>query len=178
MKPLNQLALLFITTVVCMACQTGTGKKQNETEKPVMVSGKRCSFDLPATLFMVPIDTSKFSPDGYYKIHSHKTNNTLQIFIFDSKVDPYDKVSNQVSHINAPEVFTAQKTDSLDRFGKYPGTGVIMTGFYQGGVVHGNIRIFSANSAERGFLIIRQLVAGNDQDDAAFETLEKSFLLK
>ncbi len=170
--------LLVLLTVSCMACHTGSGKQQHNTDKPVMVSGKRCSFDLPAALFLVPVDTNKFSPDGYYKIHSHTTNNTLQIFIFDGKVDINDKVSNQVSHINAPDIFSALKTDSLDRFGRYTGTGVIMTGLYQGGVVNGKIRIFSANGADRGFLVIRQLVAGNDGDNEAFETLEKSFLLK
>lgn len=177
-KPLTYILYLLCTLTVVAGCHTGSGKQERKTGKPEMITGKRCSFDLPSGLILVPIDTNKFSPDGYYKIHSRTTQNTLQLFVFEGPVDINDKVSNQVSHINAPDVFYALSTHSLNQFGQYKGQGVLMTGMYEGTDVHGQIRIFAANGPNRGFLIIRQHVAGNDEDLADFELLENSFLLK
>ena len=155
------------------------GRKPAQPVIPVVqLDGPRCSFDVPDPLFLDEIDTTEFSKDGYYKVHSTVSNNAMQLFVFDSRTNPKYKVSNQLKNLNRPEVFTASKIDSLNEFGQYHGTGVIMTGEYNGGIIKGVIRVFSANGKNRGFLVVQQQLSGNIKDKDAFAKVEKSFQLK
>ena len=168
------IALLAVVLFSCNSNPDST-KIDSRQYKVETVNRQRCSFDLPNNLYLGKIDSS-FSEEGYFKIVSFKSGNIMQLFVFDSPIDPEEKFKSQEDALNSPEIFTAKTIENIPRFGNYEGKGVIMKGTYSGGVVTGSIKIFSFAEENKGFLVIRQMI--HDDDTKDFDLVESTFHLK
>jgi hypothetical protein len=149
------------------------GKKQ--LTKIDKVNRERCSFELPDNLYLGKIDSS-FDEQGYFRILSDKSENRMQLFVYNSGIDLDTELKIKMEALNAPDVFKARLIDSLNQFGNYKGKGVVMSGTYEGGVVKGKIKIFCYSGQDKGLIVIRQII--NNGDTSAFKDVENSFLLK
>lgn len=166
------IALLVIGLFSCNLKRPNDKQYQGKIEK---IDKQRCSFDLAADLNLEKIDAS-FDVEGYFKIASYKSNNLMQLFVYNSQVDVDQKLGDQIHALNFPDVFKAKSIDTIYHLGSYEGKGVIMKGTYEGGVVTGTIKIFCFGTGEKGFLTIRQTI--NNGDTYNFDLIENSFLLK
>jgi len=156
-----------------MSCDHFTHKQKIKVDK---INKERCSFELPVSLYLGKIDTSSFNEQGYFRIRSHKSENRMQLFVRTSRIDVNEELKNQIEALNTPDVFTASRIDSLNQFGNYRGTGVVMSGTYKGGILKGKIKIFCYTGHNNGLIVVWQTI--NNGDTLAFKDVENSFLLK
>lgn len=139
------------------------------------VNRQRCSFQVTDKLYLDHID-SAFNPQAYFKIRSYLSENMIQLFVFDTKIDIDEKLNTEAKSLNAPDVFRADSIVKITHFGNYEGRGVIMKGTYSGGVVNGTIKVFCFSDKDKGFMAIRQTI--RSVDDKEFDVVENSFILK
>ena len=156
-----------------MSCDHSTQKEKIKVDK---INKERCSFELPVSLHLGKIDTSSFDEQGYFRILSDKSDNRMQLFVRNSRIDVNEELKIKIEALNAPGVFTASRIDSLNQFGNYRGKGVVMSGTYEGGIVKGKIKIFCYTGSNNGLIVIWQTI--NNGDTWAFKEVESSFLLK
>lgn len=163
------VVLFFPLLTSCL--DTGTN---NEIQSK-KINRERCSFALPAHLYLGTIDSS-FDEQGYFRVLSERSQNRMQLFVYNSKIDIDEELKGKIEALNSRDVFTARSIDSVNRFGDYEGKGVIMAGIYNGGIVKGKIKIFCYSNDQKGFVTIRQII--DPKDSSSFNLVEKSFLLK
>lgn len=173
MKYFNHV--LIVILVFIQACKSDV--KKSEVGNFQLIDEKRCEFKLAPDLMLKEIDTTKFDKDGYFKIYSKVSNSMMQIFVFNTEIDAAEKVADEKSALNTPEVFTANTFNDVTKFGHYTGTGLIMDGYYKGGIVKGKIKVFAYSTSKSAFLIIRQII-NTDESSDDFDKVENSFILK
>lgn len=156
-----------------MSCDHFAHRQEN---KVVKINKERCSFELPVNLYLGKIDTSSYDEQGYFRILSAKSDNRMQLFVHNSKIDENKELKIKIDALNTPDVFTARRIDSLNQFGNYRGKGVVMSGTYEGGIVKGKIKIFCYPGRDNGLIVVWQTI--NNRDTLAFKEVESSFLLK
>lgn len=170
------LSTFLLIICISVSCNNTSPKAEEETKNEYKkINRQRCSFNLPGSLFLGEIDVS-LDEEGYFRIISHRSENRMQLFVFNSKIDVDEKLDNQIEALNTPNVFTAKSIEKENRFGNYQGKGVIMKGIYQGGIVRGTIQIFCFGTGDKGFLVIRQTIKKSDTE--AFNLVENSFRMK
>ena len=174
---MKKIAPLLIACFLLLlqACIMGNGVS-NDTGK--LMNRQRCSFRLPGDLVLKPIDTNEFDKEGYFEIASNDDNETLQIFVFDHKIDPDEQLNMQQKALDTPTVFTAKTITPIKQWGKYNGKGILMSGLYAGGVIKGKITVFAYSTAKRGFLIIQQDIGSQESEKADIKLVADSFFLK
>lgn len=172
---MKKIFLIELLVFGLFSCNLNRQNDNQDKPKVEKVNRQRCSFDLSNKLFLGKIDSS-FNEEGYFRILSYKSENRMQLFVFDSQVDIDEKLDGQIKALNSPDVFTAKSIEKIKKFGSYEGKGVIMKGTYEGGVVLGTIKVFCFGTANKGFLIIRQIITNTDIED--FDLIENSFRLK
>jgi hypothetical protein len=160
--------LLFATT----SCENAGNRHKTKVEK---VNRERCSFDIPGNLYLGEIDSS-FDEQGYFRILSDKSENRVQLFVYNSEIDTDEELKIKVEALNAPDVFKAKSIDSVNQFGNYTGKGVLMKGIYAGGIIKGKIKVFCYSGKDKGFTAVTQIIDASDT--SAFKIIENSFLLK
>lgn len=168
--------LFYSIAGILLSCNGATMRNgQSEKHKIETVNRQRCSFQVTDKLYLDHID-SAFNPQAYFKIRSYLSENLMQLFVFDSKIDVDEKLNTEVKALNAPDVFIADSIEKITHFGNYEGKGVIMKGMYSGGVVNGTIKVFCFTDQDKGFMAIRQTI--RSLDDKEFDVVENSFTLK
>jgi hypothetical protein len=155
-----------------ISCDQVTNKQKIKVDK---INRERCSFELPINLYLGKLDSS-FDEQGYFRILSDKSENRMQLFVYNSGIDVDEELKTKVEALNAPGVFTARLIDSLNQFGNYQGKGVVMSGTYEGGIIKGKIKIFCYTGRNNGLIVVWQIP--NNGDTLAFKEIESSFLLK
>ncbi len=150
----------------------------NKTANAKLIDKKRCSFKLPGDLSLQPIDTSTFSIEGYFKIVPAAESGMMQIFVYNEPSEVNEKVNLQEKVLNTPDIFTASAITPLKHWGKYDGTGIVMPGIYNGGIIKGKITLFCYSNNKSSFLIIRQDIGSHESVKADFDVIENSFMLK
>jgi hypothetical protein len=163
-------AALFLFVIT--SCENAGNKQKTKFEK---VNRERCSFDISSNLYLGEIDSS-FDEQGYFRILSDKSENRVQLFVYNSEIDTDEELKIKVEALNSPDVFKAKSIDSVNQFGNYTGKGVLMKGFYAEGVIKGKMRVFCYSGKDKGFTAVTQIIDASDT--SAFNVIEKSFLLK
>jgi hypothetical protein len=169
---LKKILLPGLFFFLITSCKYANDSQKNKFEK---ITRERCSFDLQRSLYLGEIDSS-FDEQGYIRILSDKSENRMQLFIYNSEIDINEELETKVKALNSPNVFTAASIDSVNQFGNYKGKGVIMTGVYAGGIIKGKIKVFCYGNEDKGFVAVRQII--NASDSSSFNLVENSFLLK
>src|ERR1700675_4124425 len=98
MKNYFFFAMLVLGLFSCDLKGPNDKKDQGKGEK---IDKQRCSFDLSADLYLGKIDASSFDEEGYIKIASYKSNNLMQLFVFNSQVDVDEKLNAQIEALNS-----------------------------------------------------------------------------
>jgi hypothetical protein len=169
---LKRILFAALSLFVLTSCEDAGNKQKTKFEK---VNRERCSFEISNNLYLGKIDSS-FDEQGYFKILSDKSDNLMQLFVFNSEIDTDEKLKIEVEALNSPDVFKAKSIDSVNQFGKYTGKGVLMKGAYTGGVLKGKIKVFCYSKEDKGFIAVIQTIYASDT--SAFNVIENSFLLK
>jgi len=160
------------------ACEDNIRNDKKEARRKYKiekVNRERCSFDLSNKLFLDRIDESH-DPEGYFKIASPGSENVMQLFVFNTSIDVDEKLEAMQKALNTPDIFTASTIEKISKFGSYSGSGVMMDGTYNGGILKGTIKIFCHGEKGKGFLVIRQTISTTDSKE--FDLVESSFRLK
>lgn len=173
---MKKIIIFFAASFIIMqACNLNSGNKKADAK---LIDKKRCSFELPGNLALQNIDTSTFSAEGYFKIAPALEDGMMQIFVYDEPNDENEKVNTQEKALNNPDVFTASAITHIKHWGKYDGTGIVMPGIYNGGVIKGKITVFCYSNHSSSFVIIRQDIGSHESVKADFDVIENSFMLK
>src|SRR5579885_2727036 len=144
---------IAVILISCNDITTGTGTQ--DKHKIETVNRQRCSFQVTDKLYLDHIDSS-FNPQAYFKIRSYLSENMMQLFVYDTKIDEDEKLNAEMKALNVPDVFIPNSIEKITHFGDYEGKGVIMKGVYSGGVVNGTIKVFCFSGKDKGFMAIRQ----------------------
>ena len=171
----RKIAFIAVLALLLSCDDASMGSRSQEKHKIETVNRQRCSFNVTDKLYLDRIDSS-FNPEGYFKIKSYMSENMLQLFVFDTKIDEDDKLNAEVRALNSPDVFIPHSIEQINHFGNYQGKGVVMNGVYSGGVLNGTIKVFCFGEKDKGFLAIRQTIRPVDEKE--FDVVENSFTLK
>ncbi len=82
----------IVVTAALFSCDDASLRNRSQDKHKIeTVNRQRCTFNVTDKLYLDRIDSS-FNPEGYFKIKSYLSENMLQLFVFDTRIDVDEKL--------------------------------------------------------------------------------------